>query len=99
MQNTSLSLFDHRIGSRVLGEVEYPQAMVRTGHPTSAGAELPIRAHGGGQTALHNVQDAAVVVAHVAVWTGSAEQWWRNRWQGLPVAELSALGNPLRSSL
>lgn len=48
MQNTSLSLFDHRIGSRVLGEVEYPQAMVRTGHPTSAGAELPIRAHGGG---------------------------------------------------
>jgi len=50
---------------------EYPQAVVRAGHPTSPGAELPIRAHGAGQTPLDDDEDAAVVVAHVALWSGS----------------------------
>jgi len=74
---------------------EYPQAVVRAGHPTSPGAELPIRAHGAGQTPLDDDEDAAVVVAHVALWSRSAEEGGRDRRHGLAVAALPALADPL----
>lgn len=72
-----------------------PEAMVGAGHPAAAGAELPVRAHGCGQAPLGHGQDSAVVVAHVALWPGSAEERRRHHWQGLAIAEPTALSDPL----